>query len=228
MTPSPDLSDPLEPDEVGRLFDTVRRELHARRIANAAEAAQELLDKHPDSTTAHELMGDVLAAQGKRAQAKEEYKRALELEPVNADAERKFAEMALVVGQSERTRQMLVAGDLEGLRGAVRKDSGAAAARSLFFPGLGQLYNGEYEKGLAAVLVAFPFFGLAVWGVSAFIGAAAPETSQYTRVPMSTPQVIGAIVGIVGYGALLVWSVWDAYRGGTAGSPGDGSLPPRK
>ncbi len=223
MTPSPGLSGPLEPDEVGRLFDTVRRALHARRIPNAAEAAEELLEKHPDSTTAHELMGDVLAAQGKRSQAKEEYKRALELEPANADAERKFAELALMVGQSERTRQMLVAGDLEGLRGAVRKENGAAAARSLFFPGLGQLYNGEYERGMATVLAAFPLFGLAVWGISAFIGAAAPESERYHRVPMSTLQVILALLGLLGYGAVLAWSVWDAYRGGSSGSSEESS-----
>ena len=205
-TPSPQLDD----EALARLYDSVRRELRGGHVTLAAEAAAQILAAGPDSTSSHELMGDVLAAQGKRNQAKEEYQRALALEPANADAERKYAELALFIGQTQRTRELLESGEL---RGAVRKDSGAAAARSLFFPGLGQLYNGEYEKGMATVLAAFPLFGLLVWGFAALIGAASPREP----VPM-TPLTTGAtIIGMVGYTCLLAWSVWDAYRGGTSG-----------
>ncbi|MCE5217986.1 hypothetical protein LLH03_13260, partial [bacterium] len=151
----------LQPDEMGRLFETVRRELFLGRTSLAAQAAQELLGSHPDSTTAHELMGDVLAAQGKRSQAKEEYRKALDLEPANADAERKWAQVMLILGEANRTRALLESGRYEEIRGAVHKDPGGAAIRSMFFPGLGQLYNGEYEKGIVTVLVGLPLFGLA-------------------------------------------------------------------
>jgi membrane protein implicated in regulation of membrane protease activity len=78
----------------------------------------------------------------------------------------------------------------------------------MFFPGLGQLYNGEYEKGMITVLAGFPLFGLAVWGVAEFIASAHPR-NPYPLTPFGTAA---AIIGLLGYGALLVWSVWDAYR----------------
>lgn len=202
--------DELEQEEMARLYDTVRRALKYRRLPQALEAAQELLAKHPDSTTAHELMGDVLAAQGKRTQARDEYRRSLDLEPANADAERKWAELMLHIGEADRTRDMLQAGRFEEIRGAGRKDPTGAVMRSVFFPGLGQLYNGDYEKGIIAVLAGLPLFGLALWGLVGLVAASFPRNPE----PMSAFDTALAIVGIFGYGLLVAWSVWDAWQVG--------------
>ena len=206
----------LEKEEFARLYDTVRRALHVNRAGLAAGAAEELLAKYPGSTTAHELMGDVLVAQGKRAAAKAEYRTAMDLEPANADAERKWAEVMLTIGQADRTRQMLESGQFAELRGAPQKDPGGAAMRSMFFPGLGQLYNGEYEKGLATVLVSLPLFGCLVSGIANFIGTLAVVKDRLP-VTMSTLQVTLAVVGLFGYGILWVWSTYDAYRMASGG-----------
>ena len=203
----------LDDDELARLYDSVRRELHSGHVTMAVAAAEQILAARPDSTSAHELMGDVLAAQGKRSAAREAFQQALALEPANADAERKYAELALFIGQTERTRKLLAGGEFDEFRGAARKDNSAAAARSLFFPGLGQLYNGEYEKGIYTVLAAFPLFGLLVWGLAALIGAASPKDP----VPMTPFGTAAALLGLFGYGCLSLWSIWDAYRGGGGG-----------
>ncbi len=194
-------------EEMGRLGETVRRDLYAGRIPSAEKAALELLEKFPDSTTAHERMGDVFAAQGRRSKARDEYKKALEILPANADAERKYAEAMLFIGEAERTRNIMLTGNLAELRGAVNKNPSAAASRSLLFPGLGQLYNGEYEKGIAIVCGGFVLMGVAVWGMAEFIASLMPRGE-----PMGAVQAFAAILGSMGYASLLIWSAWDAKK----------------
>lgn len=115
-----------------------------------------------------------------------------------------------MLGSAERTRHLMESGRLEELRGATARNPGAAAARSLFFPGLGQLYNGEYEKGIIACVAGLPLLGLGLWGVTNFIMAASPRA---TSAPTLTEHLLG-LLGIFGYGVLVAWSVWDAWRAG--------------
>ncbi|MBP8951542.1 MAG: hypothetical protein KBI47_04055 [Armatimonadetes bacterium] len=205
-----------EQDRMAELCDVVRIALARNDGAEAVRAAESLLEAYPESTTAHELMGDALMLAGKRTRAKDEYKRAMEIEPANADAERKFAEAMLFIGQVERTRDILTSGDISMLRGAVHKDPKHAAMRSVLFPGLGQLYNGDYERGVITVLLAFVLFGLAAWGIMEFFTSAVITSSD----PMSAGEIVGALVGCIGYVSLLGWSVWDAQR-----SSGEESAP---
>lgn len=212
MDPEAGIGQAISEEEFGRLYDAAQRELRTGDRQLAAEAIEHLVARAPDSTSAHELMGDLLMAQGKRKAARDSYKRAVDLEPSNADAERKYAEAALALGSVERTRQLMESGDFDELRGATVKNSGAAAARSLFFPGLGQLYNGEYEKGIIAAAAGLPLFGLALWGLVNFVMSALPRSAG----SMSFAQHLLALLGIIGYGALVSWSVWDAWRAGVS------------
>lgn len=195
-------------DRLAELCDKVRFAVAANDGAAAVRAGESLIEAFPESTTAHEIMGDALMAAGKRTRAKDEYKRAMEIEPANADAERKYAEAMLFIGQVQRTRSILETGDISMIRGAVHKDPKAAALRSVLFPGLGQLYNGDYERGVAFVVVGFILFGLAAWGVMAFFTSAVITSSD----PMSAGEILGALIGCIGYVSLLGWSVWDAQR----------------
>lgn len=208
MTGPDDL--PVDPDgdEIGRLHESARRDLHFGRLAAAAEVAEKLVAEHRDSTSAHELMGDVLVAQGKRAKARNEYKLAMEIEPANADAERKYAEAMLLMCDSDRTGEIIRSGDLSSLRGVAHKDASAAAVRSMFFPGLGQMYNGEYEKGIAAVVLGLPLLGLALWGLIEWTTVAVLPGAE----SLSLPQQMLAVFGCVAYATLLVWSIMDAQK----------------
>ncbi len=152
-------------EEIGRLYDTVRRNLAFGNLEEAKAASDRLLELAPDSTSAHELHGDVLLAYGKRQEALAAFKRALEIEEGNVDAERKYAELTLAL--TSEAQQSTDPADIEAarLRGAPSKEPAMAAARSLMFPGLGQLYNGEYEKGVAFAIIALVLLLPAVNGI---------------------------------------------------------------
>lgn len=210
MTPPSSPSAAFEAEDFGALVEQVARDLHFGRLEPAAETVRRMLEMAPDSTTTYELYGDLLQAQGQAEAAREAYRKALELQPANADAERKFAELSLQAKQTEWDREALISGDLERFRGAAHKNPGPAALRSCLFPGLGQLYNGDFELGvalsavgfglLAAVLVLFamPLIELLVGSLSRNILAEGPSVWGWLSVV--------ALLVVQGY------SIWEAYR----------------
>jgi len=146
------IDEPGEDVDFTKLCDQVSLQLRVGRLPLAAAAAQELLTRWPESTTAHELAGDVAFREGKPAAARREYQLALKLEPANVDAERKYG-LALVTQTPEERRLALinqVIADPTAHQSNNRKPLNAVLS-SLLFPGLGQLYNREHEKGLGLV-----------------------------------------------------------------------------
>lgn len=214
MNPTSSQPPAFEADDFGALVEQVTRDLHFGRLVPAAETVQQMLEMAPDSTTAHELYGDVLQAQGQPEAAREAYQKALELEPANADAERKFAELSLQAKQAEWDREAMLRGDLEKFRGAPHKEPGPAAVRSALFPGLGQLYNGDFELGIALVIVGF-----ALWAAVLLLFA----------IPLIELMVAGlggnmiadgpSVWGWLSLVALFIvygYSIWEAYRAASA------------
>lgn len=198
-----------QPDalELEHLYDAARRSLHWQRLDTARDAAHKILELTPDSTSARELWGDVLLALGDKEAAAEEFKRAVELEPANADAERKYGLVVLELQEATQHRQALESGDLSRFRGVANKDPAVAAGRSALFPGMGQLYNGEYEKGVV----------LAVLGLFLLIPAVNGVTNIIQWLMGGPPSLISAVfawMGLIGY--LLVWAygIYDAYQSG--------------
>ena len=203
-------TDPVSPaseEEVGRLVDQVARDLHYSRLEAAEAGVRQLLELAPESTTAHELHGDVLRARGQASAARQEYRRAVELEPANADAERKYAELALQLSERDRARDAILSGDLERFRGAGRKDPAGAASRSLLFPGLGQLYNGDYELGLGLALAGF---GLLAAFLLLFLAPLIESLGSRGAKP--GPGIWGTL-SLVALLALYGYSAYQAYRG---------------
>ncbi len=194
----------LEGSERDRLGETVSRALYFQRLEEAERAVVKLAEVAPDSTTTWELRGDVLLAQGKLPEASQAFEKAIELEPANADAERKFAAVQLDLSEAQGQREMLESGNLEQLRGAVSKEPGAAAARSAFFPGLGQVYNGEYEKGVAMFVVAF---ALLIPTVRLLVSWMSPAQN------ISTLGGVFGYIGLFGFLGLYIYGIYDAYRG---------------
>lgn len=193
----------LSDEEFEKLYDDARLALHVRRIEEALEIAQRLVAAKPSSTTAHELLGDVKAALGQLEEAEKEFRLAAELEPANADAHRKLGEVVLRRKSAEFEQRMLEM-QLEDrtLRGAPHPEAEGAAIRSGLFPGLGQLYNGDYEKGAALAAGGMITLGLAVNGV---FGLLTPESSHGR-------EVLYLVFGGIGYLVIYVYSIWDAIR----------------
>ncbi len=201
--------DQLDEMEQNQLREAADRAIYYQRPDEAEEAARKLLEAAPNSTTTWELWGDVLRAQGNLAEASAAFEKARELEPANADAERKYASVQLDLSQAERQRELLESGSLEDLRGAFQKAPGTAAARSAFFPGLGQAYNGDYERAIVMFACAFILLIPAVRLLVTWIS------------PAQEISALGATfgyLGLFGFFALYIFSVYDAYRSGERGT----------
>ncbi|MEN6401372.1 MAG: hypothetical protein ABFD94_05455, partial [Armatimonadia bacterium] len=147
------------------------------------------------------------------------------LEPANVDAERKYA-MALVTQTPEERRQALLAGVIanpSARTGEGRKPLNAVL-NALLFPGMGQLYNKEQEKGLAMIgaaalslicllYVLMPYF-------SAQVTIRRADSSMRTRVEGAQEVINGMGAGswllvalaIAVYVGLYLWGIYDAWR----------------
>lgn len=195
-------------------------------LGEAEKAALELVQQHPESTSVFELLGDVYLAMGKSAQARKQYRKAMQLEPANVDAERKFAAALVSPSPEEQQRQMIreLASGAEGFQPSARRPLNAVLA-ALLFAGLGQLYNREYEKGLgifaaAAVLLMLLFRGMVInpWAVVA--ERAGNQTLAFSDQAQQARQVLmemsagywGLLIcGIVAYVGIYVYGIYDAY-----------------
>ncbi len=195
---------PISDEEFQGLYDKARMALHLDRATEALGIAERMMAARPDSTTAHELHGDACVALNKLAEAEQAYRRAMELEPANVDAQRKLGEVVLRIRDGQLQRELLE-GHLQerALRGFSDPEPEAAAFRSGLFPGLGQLYNGEYEKGSVLAILGLVCIGFLSQGVFSLLSAEAssPYAALYTS--------LGGIFGL----AVYIYSIWDAARG---------------
>jgi len=141
-----------------RLTDTLVRmaNIHVMRgrLSDAVTACQEALALEFDHPDVRELLGDILAQQGKQQAAIAEYRAVFEAHPERISAERKIAEVSLRVGEQRRLlerQQELVEDPSKREHGKDRTQ--IALLSSILLPGLGQLCLGAYLKGAALLVV---------------------------------------------------------------------------
>lgn len=226
MSDDPRLEEQLEEEAYARLCDEVSLHLRLNRLAMAEAAVAKLLERWADRTTAQERAGDVALAQGKVSAARGLYQKALEIEPANADAERKYGLALLTLNPEERRRQLIdaVITDPTAHRATPRKPLNAVL-NALVFPGLGQLYNREHDKGLYMVagggLLVMLLFYLVVQApysqaVTAAGGKHVPTHEQWAAYREALGQmgggswflviVLGVLyLGLYGYGLYDAW-----------------------
>jgi len=214
--------------QLGELYTKARRALRRGQLAEAEKFAQEAAALGPDTTSVEELLGDVAFAQEKHAEAKRHFERALEIEPINADAERKLGQVALILGEAEYLRRR-VEDATEDPTERVRftKQPLLAALLSFVFPGFGQLYNSQYEKGLGLfALCALLLMLLLDRLVMSPFAHMARQAARDGRVPLGEQmeRTRDALVdygfvawtlialGIAVYLGLWIYTIIDAYR----------------
>jgi tetratricopeptide (TPR) repeat protein len=154
---SPDADRGLDADVVAHKLDTLVRgaNIHVMqgRLGEAISACQEGLALEPDHPDVRELLGDILARQGKRQAAIAEYRAVFEAHPDRISAERKIAEISLMVGEQmrllERQRELV---EDPSKRKQTPNRTRRALFSSLVLPGLAQLYLGAYFKGAALLI----------------------------------------------------------------------------
>ena len=210
--------------ELGKLYAGARRALGRGRIKQAAVIVEQIVALTPDTTSSEELLGDVAMAEGRRVEARDHYLRAVEIEEANADAERKYGEAVLAIAQgaSFRKRVEQVVDDPEGYEGFRRKPW--MAGMYSLIPGAGQIYNREYEKGLALVaggliLLSWILAQLVSYSsASLIVEAARPSGKLDTDRAEQVVQAWGpwawaaVVLAIIVYVGILVYSILDAYR----------------
>lgn len=213
--------------------DNVDRQLTRERVAGAVTAAalrlrrgdragaltdcQAVLAVDPQNPDARELLGEVFAAQGLWDAAITEFRAVLDADPQRVSAERKLAEASLgkaglkdaAFRPEQRTRD---------------RKPGLASLLSFFFPGLGQLYNGDARKGLATILGAVSLASTLMWRLwivpMRMTGAAgaderAPKAvAQYAKAlaNMGAGMKVFLAVVCVCWLCLHIWSILDAAR----------------
>lgn len=219
----PDAVDELERQHrLGELVRRTRRAIAVGRLDQAEAFAAEASVLAPDTTTVEELLGDLAMARGRAVEARDHYRRALEIEPSNADAEEKYGAAVLRVGAGSRLRErMQEAVEAPETYVGFRRNPVAAAFYSVI-PGLGQLYNHEYEKGLAMAATAMVLLAWVLSKLLAYSGASLIASARNPRLdPEAARQVVqgyGAltwtliVLAIFAYLAIMVYSIADAYR----------------
>ncbi len=210
--------------ELGKLYTSARRALGRGKVKQAAVIVEQIVALAPDTTSSEELLGDVAMAEGRVVEARDHYLKAIEIEKANADAERKYGEAVLAIAQGEdlRKRVQEVADNPEGYRG-FRRTPWMAAMYSLI-PGAGQIYNREYEKGLALVaggliLLSWILAQLVSYSsASLIVEAARPsgklniERAQQLVQAWGPWTWAGVVLAIIIYLGIVVYSILDAYR----------------
>jgi hypothetical protein len=129
-----------------------------------------LLELYPQSAQAYELRGDLLASEGDTAGATAAYESALRCEQGRVTAESKLARLTLRQTEQSRRAELGVAyaGAETPSFAASNPDTGRTFIKALIasaiFPGLGQIVQGEFIKGLiiagATVIVSLVWFTL--------------------------------------------------------------------
>ena len=221
-----EIEEELQAAEFERLYGTVRMQLRRGLTDSAAQAAAELLERWPESTTAHELMGDVLYVQGKVDEAMAAFAKAKEIEPANADAERKYAALMLKTGEVERRRERM-AMMLEDPAAHVkhkRSQPMTALMLALVFPGFGQVYNDDYMKGLGLFSGAFVILVLLIGELIITPYTAAMKGRHHISFGQQLARTGDALatfsfvqwtfvfVGLIVLIALYVYGAWDALK----------------
>jgi len=209
---------------LGKLYIQARRALGRGEVERAARLAGQVVELAPDATSTEELLGDVAMAEKRYGEARAHYRRALEIEPANVDAERKYGEAVLVLSRGERLRTRLeeVAEAPEWYQRS-RKIPWVAAFYSII-PGLGQIYNRQYEKGLALIAGALILLSwvlsqvISYYSAGLIVEAGRPNGKLDAERARQVVEAWGPltwtlmVLAVIVYLGLWVYSILDAYR----------------
>jgi TM2 domain-containing membrane protein YozV len=149
-------------EEVSHVLTQVAINLRRGETAGARTVLLTLLQSQPRSAAAYEALGDVELADRSIAAAGIAFRKALEIEPGRPTAELKLARAALRGGADKRIATIGVAYagiDLATAKpGNSKKNAAIAVVGSLVVPGIGQIINAQYIKGVVVIVLAL-FFG---------------------------------------------------------------------
>lgn len=192
-----------------RLLWEARSRIKQARYAEARERLEKARESAGDkSVLVIELEGDLAFAQGRFLTAERLYKEAFALNPKNLKLEEKYATALLKMHEPELSPLRKLDDSFWSNR--VPRNPVVSAIQSAIFPGLGQLHNGEWLKGLIMMLVTiFIFLAQLRIYIFAFYDNRAGSTSPFTMAFGELFRGVG-IVLMVCYALLWLYAVIDA------------------
>lgn len=233
--------DPLGRD---RERDRLLTLANVHRMRGQTRLAQETLqqalalsgDTPPTRTDApvYELLGDLLAADGKDSEARDAFDTAHKLDPGRASAERKLAQMVLRIADADREKALaeaILRGEAPAVvdplaPAAVKRSPVLAFLLSSVLPGVGQMYNGQIVKGIICAAVFLPALLALIYapGASGFFEQVLPVLGGGT--PRAGGQVSPGLLLLMFLAAVIwMYAVIDApmvasKHNKTGGGPG--------
>jgi hypothetical protein len=162
-------------------FDPVREEIrsamskaHALRhrgdSAGAENVMREIVAKYPEHPDALEANAELLIDQNKLPEARDLLARVIAEHPGRISTERRHAEIVLRIANKDAVVQRLLTGDMGDIMNpaGVKRHAATGGFFSLLLPGFGQIYNGEFVKGIcfasSAVVLWIGLFALGMAG----------------------------------------------------------------
>lgn len=158
-------------------FDRLMTAAHVHRrrgdYDEAERTIQQALELSPKNLDALEFAADMLFARGNLAQAADAYKAIMSADNSRASAEEKYARAVLQIAEGKRQKELLhdMLENPKKYRNSQPARSPLVAAILSIAPGFGQIYNGEFIRGVvifAATMVFWFFFYLLTPDVSTY------------------------------------------------------------
>lgn len=144
---------PLQPDPaLERLLSEIFIRMRQGKYADAAERLARAKALAPDHPAVLEIEGDIAFAQGRFHKARDLYKQAFDINPKNAKLEEKFATALLQTKMPQLMTHQLPDDSFWSNR--VPRHPVSSLLLSLILPGFGQVYNGDWLKGLVIIFAA--------------------------------------------------------------------------
>ncbi|MEN6355630.1 MAG: tetratricopeptide repeat protein [Armatimonadota bacterium] len=143
-------------------FDRLMTAAHVHRrrgdYDEAERTIKQALELSPDDLGAREFAADMLFARGKLEQAAEAYKAIMSADKSCASAEEKYAKAILQIAEGKRQQDLLhdILENPKKYRQPAR--SPIIAAILSIAPGFGQIYNGEFVRGVVIFVVTMVFW----------------------------------------------------------------------
>lgn len=133
-------------ENIDRLLRTAKLHQMRGNLDAASDACREAMGLDAENADVRDLLGDLLVAQGQLQPALEQYQCAFRLSGRPA-IEEKVARLALRIEAEKQFGSPEAGFSATGIPRRQLSPS-LATALSMLFPGLGQLYNGQYPKGM--------------------------------------------------------------------------------
>ncbi|MCC6484287.1 MAG: tetratricopeptide repeat protein [Armatimonadetes bacterium] len=202
-----------EDEELQKLLRNANIYLRREDLDSAETNCRAAIDMARDNAEAYELLGDVLVKRGEAQEAAEAYHAAMKKAADPARPETKYAKIVLSLSEAARHESDLQAAMETPPTKSAQRSPVVGFLASMFWPGLGQWYNGENTKAVilasayGAILLLLMVTGQLQALISVFVTLMVPVRTHAAAATQPGPF---AVLLWGGAAAAWLYAVIDA------------------